>query len=86
MLSPPKSICVELAGGVEEEVEHNDKVFFGLGLIKNLRVIWTSLRDLHKYIFENWELIVDGCVQIYPCARGFFVVVSRNVKDINKVL
>ncbi|GLJ23165.1 hypothetical protein SUGI_0437410 [Cryptomeria japonica] len=81
-----KSTSVFLSEEVEKEVEHNEVVFSELGLIGRFIGRWPSLGDLHKWISVNWEPLVEDYVQIYPHARGFFVVVFQSVADRNKVL
>ncbi|GLJ10527.1 hypothetical protein SUGI_0129800 [Cryptomeria japonica] len=79
-------VTVTLTEEVEKEMDHNVRVFSGLGLIGCFRGVWPSLGDLHKWIFVHWKPIVTSCVQIYPHARGFFVVVFENETDRNKIL
>ncbi|GLJ40429.1 hypothetical protein SUGI_0832820 [Cryptomeria japonica] len=81
-----KSTSVFLLEEVKKEVEHNEVVFLELGLIGRFIGRWPSLGDLHKWISVNWETLVEDYVQIYPHARGLFVVVFQSVVDRNKVL
>lgn len=81
-----KSAFVILSEEVEKEVEHNEVVFSELGLIGCFIDRWPSLGELHKWISVNWEPLVEDFVQIYPHARGFFVVVFQSMADRNKVL
>ncbi|XP_059066201.1 uncharacterized protein LOC131857545 [Cryptomeria japonica] len=81
-----KSTYVILSEEVEKEVEHNEVVFSELGLIGRFVGRWLSLGDLHKWISVNCEPLVEDYVQMYPHARGFFVVVFQSVADRNKVL
>lgn len=85
-MAKPVTVSLSLSGDIEMEVEHNERVFAGLGLIGRFQEHWPSLGDLHKWISEHWEPIVAECVQIYPHARGFFVVVFQNEVDRNKIL
>ncbi|GLJ44338.1 hypothetical protein SUGI_0928590 [Cryptomeria japonica] len=80
-----KSASVILSEEVEKEFVHNEVVFSELGLIGRFIGRWSSLGELHKWISDNWEPLVEDYVQIYPHARGFFVVVSQSVADRNKV-
>ncbi|GLJ16540.1 hypothetical protein SUGI_0282920 [Cryptomeria japonica] len=73
-----KPTIVTLSEEVEKEVAHNELVFAALGLIGHFRGVWPSLGDLYKWISNHWEPSVDDSVQIYPHARGFFVVVFSN--------
>ncbi|GLJ23609.1 hypothetical protein SUGI_0447100 [Cryptomeria japonica] len=81
-----KSSFVILSEEVEKEVEHNEVVFSELGLIGRFIGKWPSLGQLYKWISVNWEPLLEDYVQIYPHARGFFVVVFQSVADKNKVL
>ncbi|GLJ12560.1 hypothetical protein SUGI_0193510 [Cryptomeria japonica] len=81
-----KLVTVKLIEEIEKEVEHNEMVFVGLGIIGHFRGLWPSLGDLHKLILVHWEPIVERCVQIYPHARGYFIVVFQSVENKNKVL
>ncbi|GLJ05091.1 hypothetical protein SUGI_0010790 [Cryptomeria japonica] len=81
-----KSTSIVLSKEVEKEVEHNEGFFLELGLIGRFVGRWSSLGDLHKWISVHWEPSVEDYVQIYPHARGFFVVVFQSVADRNKVL
>ncbi|GLJ40318.1 hypothetical protein SUGI_0828740 [Cryptomeria japonica] len=81
-----KPTIVTLTEEVEKEVDHNELIFVVLGLIGHFRGILPSLGDLHKWILDHWVSIVDDSVQIYPHARGFFVVVFQTMEDRNKII
>ncbi|GLJ29159.1 hypothetical protein SUGI_0574920 [Cryptomeria japonica] len=85
-IAPAMPTSISLSEAVEKEVDHNELVFSILGLIGCFRGFWPSLGVLHKWISDHWEPIVDDSVQIYPHARGFFVVVFQTVEDRNKIL
>ncbi|GLJ53163.1 hypothetical protein SUGI_1133010 [Cryptomeria japonica] len=81
-----KAFVVSLDVEADEEVSHNVLVFSELGLIGRFRGLWPSLHDLHAWISDKWEPLIDGCVQIYPAAKGFFTVIFEKSQDRNKVL
>ncbi|GLJ32358.1 hypothetical protein SUGI_0651190 [Cryptomeria japonica] len=81
-----KLFIVSLTKEIEKEVDHNERILSDLGLIGCFKGLWPSLGDLYKWISTHWESIMDDCMQIYPHARGFFVVVFQNEEDRNKVL
>ncbi|GLJ12062.1 hypothetical protein SUGI_0183130 [Cryptomeria japonica] len=85
LVAADKPVTVSLTGEIEE-IQHNERFFAHLGLSGRFRGLWPSLGDLKKWISVHWEPIVEDCVQIYPHAQGFFVVVFQNETDRNKVL
>ncbi|GLJ49483.1 hypothetical protein SUGI_1048470 [Cryptomeria japonica] len=56
-----------------KEVYENEQYFAKLWLIGRFQGLWPSLGELHKWISETWGLVLEGNLQIYPGARGFFV-------------
>ena len=79
-------LSVVLDMEAEEEVKQNVSIFSELGLIGRLCGIWPSLSELHSWISENWGPLITGNVQIYPAAKGFFIVVFGNIEDKKMVL
>ena len=54
--------------------------------IFHFRGFWPSLSDLHAWISKFWEPIISDEMQIYPMARGFFIVKFANADDRNAIL
>ena len=79
-------LSVVLDMEAEEEVKQNVSIFSELGLIGRFCGIWPSLSELHSWISENWGPLITGNVQIYPAAKGFFIVVFGNIEDKKMVL
>lgn len=77
---------MELDEELEQEVLFNERFFSGLGLIGRLKGFWPSLIDLHQWISHQWEGLLEGVVQIYPMARGFFIMVFEKAQDRKKIL
>lgn len=65
------SIIVNLAEELEKEVDHNERVFSGLGLIGHFTGLWPSLCDLHTWIFVHWEPILEVLFRFPACSRIF---------------
>ncbi|GLJ47996.1 hypothetical protein SUGI_1013560 [Cryptomeria japonica] len=63
---------------IVNEVIENENYFVELDLIGRCKGFWPGLDELHKWITEFWSPILEGDVQIYLSARGFFMVVFDN--------
>ncbi|GLJ46668.1 hypothetical protein SUGI_0983610 [Cryptomeria japonica] len=80
------SPTIHLGAEIVAEVKGNEKYFSEIGLIGRFRGFWPSFPDLHKRISSHWKPILDGNIQIFPGARGFFVMVFDSVVDRNRIL
>ena len=47
-------------------------------LICRFNGFWPRLIALHNWISEVWKPIISDEINIYPCARGFFIVDFEN--------
>jgi hypothetical protein len=48
--------------------------------------LWPRLVDLHKWISDLWKPKIKGEVFIFPCAKGFFIVMFDNAHDMDLIL
>ena len=50
-------------------------------LICRFNGFWPRLSALHNWISEVWKPVISDEINIYPCARGFFIVDFENPKS-----
>jgi hypothetical protein len=43
--------------------------------------LWPRLVDMHKWISDLWQPKIKGETFIFPCEKGFFIVMFVNVDD-----
>ena len=70
---------------VDEKSTYVDD-FSSTATIFHFKGFWPSLSDLHAWIFRVWEPFILGTTQIYPMARGFFIVKFDSIEDRNAIL
>ncbi|GLJ47181.1 hypothetical protein SUGI_0995970 [Cryptomeria japonica] len=81
-----RAITVTLDEEMENKMVENERLFAERHLIERFKGFWPSLSDLNEWISETWGPILEGDVQIYSGARGFFVVVFDNEREKNKII
>jgi len=47
-------------------------------LVCRFNGFWPQLTALHSWISEVWKPLIPDAINIYPCARGFFIVDFEN--------
>ncbi|GLJ49539.1 hypothetical protein SUGI_1050470 [Cryptomeria japonica] len=81
-----KPLVFKVSADTDMEIIHTSSVFEAHGLICRFRGFWPSLPQLHTWISESWESIIKGSVNIFPSAKGFFIVKFEYVEDRLKIL
>jgi len=87
--SPPRGqvpthiVSEALAPTVQVVHDSLDKAFnfSESALLCEFNGFWPWLKALHNWISEVWKLVIFYESNIYPCARGFFIVDFENPKS-----
>ena len=54
-------------------------------LVYRFNGLWPRLSDLHSWVSSEWNhLLKEGAI-IYPCAKGFFIVIFVSVEDKDQI-
>lgn len=61
-------------------------IFFSeCGLICIFNGLWSCLIDLQAWISDQWKLLISNELNIYPLARGFFILVFEKDADQQRI-
>lgn len=42
--------------------------------------------DLHKWVLDSWSTLVASKIELFPCAKGFFITIFVSIEDCYLVL
>ena len=80
------SLFLEFEPEVVADISDQLVDFASKAAIFRFKGFWPSLLDLHAWIGRVWKPLLSGSAQIYPVARGFFIVKFDSTDDRNAIL
>ncbi|KAH9295953.1 hypothetical protein KI387_039541 [Taxus chinensis] len=63
------------------EVLDSERFYLEHALIGRFSGLWPNLATLHDWITKHWIPILSGKLDLYPCAKGTFIVVFSSIRD-----
>ncbi|KAH9295784.1 hypothetical protein KI387_039372, partial [Taxus chinensis] len=64
-----------------DEVLDLERFYLEHALIGRFSGLWPNLATLHDWITKHWIPILSGKLDLYPCAKGTFIVVFSSIRD-----
>ena len=65
---------------IQDAMDHA-KHYTSHALVCRFNGLWPWLSDLHSWVSSEWFPLFKESAIIYPCAKGFFLVIFVSVKD-----
>lgn len=78
-----KSSLVVVCG---QDVVDNIGFYQRCALVCRFFGLWPSLPDLHRWVSDSWRSFVAHNVELFPCAKGFFIASFTSSIDSDLVL
>ncbi len=77
---------VDLNPAIVDKISETAEEFSSLAAIFHFRGFWPSLSNLHAWISKQWVPLLAVGVQIFPMAKGFFIVKFDCIEDRRAIL
>ncbi|GLJ37023.1 hypothetical protein SUGI_0750230 [Cryptomeria japonica] len=69
-----------------QDVVDNIGFYQRCALVYRFSGLWPSLLDLHHWVSDSWRPLVAHNIELFPCAKGFFIASFTSPPDRDLVL